>query len=244
MHISVLPVLRPGAPPFGCFDQAILELLTGIPMLAPLTELPMKTLLRAVTPLHQDEVKPLFRQGEASDVLYVVAGGEVILTASAFPGGRSTIIGIVRAGECFGEEAVLGQKRLVTADAGAGSSLIAIDPTILPLDSHSVLEHVFQRFSAMVSEISALKSVPPAQRMARLLMSLVQNSTGPAVIPLPTFRKFMAGWIGVRPETFSRQILPKLKAVGVTFGDDLIDIADVEVLARFAQSHAIMKCFR
>lgn len=165
----------------------------------------------------------------------------MILTATAFAGGEPTVIGIVQAGECFGEEAFLGQNRLVTAHAGPRSHMIAINPGVLPPDSRLVLDHIFSRLAAMVAEVSALKSVPPAQRLARLLIALARKDTGAAIMPRPATHKVMAGWIGVRPETFSGLVLPKLKQVGVSFLGGRIDIADLAALASFAQTRSVMK---
>ncbi|RAU20312.1 hypothetical protein CU669_18875 [Paramagnetospirillum kuznetsovii] len=241
MHISTSPLRRSAVTHSQGIEQTILAALSGIPVLAPLAERPMAELLAMVSIRFQDDGAPLFSQGDASDSLYLVLEGEVVLSASAFSGGESTVIGIVQAGECFGEEAFLGHQRLVNARAGIVSQVMAIDPALVTRDDRSILEHVFRRLTTLMAEVAALKSVPPAQRLARLLMSMARQDEGAVTLPLPAMHKTMAGWVGVRPETFSSRVLPKLKAVGVSFDGNRIGIADLAALGRFAQSRSVMK---
>jgi hypothetical protein len=72
-------------------------------------------------------------------------------------------------------------------------------------------------------------------------VSLAERTEGTASIPLPAKHKTLAAWVGVRPETFSSRLLPKLKSVGVSFEGNLIDIADIAALSSFAQTHSVMK---
>jgi CRP-like cAMP-binding protein len=241
MHISNSQARRTAAKQSGRLNHATVRMLAGIPVLAALADMPIEDIQGSVVTMIQDDTRLLFRQGDKADRVYMVITGEVILTASAFTGGEDTIIDIVRAGSCFGEEAFLGLNRLVTATTGLGSELLAIDPAILPKDERSILEHIYGRLSAMMTEVAALKSVAPAQRLARLLVSLADQAEGAAVIPLPAKHKVMAAWVGVRPETFSSRLLPKLKSVGVSFEGNRIGIADIAVLSGFAQTYSVMK---
>jgi CRP-like cAMP-binding protein len=241
MHISNSQARRMAAKQSGHLDHATLRMLAGIPVLAALAELPVEDIQGAVAETRRSDTRILFRQGDKAERIHVVASGEVILTTSAFAGGEETVIDIIRAGTCFGEEAFLGHDHLLTATAQAGSRVLSIDPAILPRNDRSVLEHVYGRLSAMMTEVAALKSVAPAQRLARLLVSLADRSEGTASIPLPAKHKTMAAWVGVRPETFSSRLLPKLKSVGVSFEGNQIDIADIAALSSFAQTHSVMK---
>jgi CRP-like cAMP-binding protein len=241
MHISNSQARRMAAKQSGHLDHATLRMLADIPVLAALADLPVDDVLDAVVEIRRADTRILFHQGDKASRLYVVSSGEVILTASAFASCEETVIDIARVGTCFGEEAFLGLDHLTTATIGAGSRVVAIDPAILPQNDRSVLEHVYGRLSAMMTEVAALKSVAPAQRLARLLVSLADRTEGSASIPLPAKHKTMAAWVGVRPETFSSRLLPKLKSVGVSFEGNLIDIADIAALSSFAQTYSVMK---
>lgn len=241
MHISNSQARRLAAKQSGILDHATLRMLAGIPVLTALADLPVEDIQGAVTETSRRDTRILFRQGDRAKRLYAVISGEVILTTCAFAGGEETIIDIIRAGTCLGEEAFLGLDHLLTATAQAGSRVVSIDPAILPRNDRSVLEHVYGRLSAMMTEVATLKSVAPAQRLARLLVSLADRTEGTASIPLPVKHKTLAAWVGVRPETFSSRLLPKLKSVGVSFEGNLIDIADIAALSSFAQTHSVMK---
>lgn len=241
MHISNSQARRVAARQSGHLDHATLRMLAGIPILAALADLPVEDIQDAVFEIRRTEPRILFRQGDKADRVHLVSAGEVILTASAFAGGEESVIEIIRAGTCFGEEAFLGLHHMLTATAGAGARIVTIDPAILPINDRSVLEHVYGRLSAMMTEVAVLKSIAPAQRLARLLVSLADQADGAASIPLPAKHKTMAAWVGVRPETFSSRLLPKLKSLGVSFDGQVIGIADIAVLSSFAQTYSVMK---
>ena len=222
-------------------DQAGLAILARIPLLAGVSKWPAAQLERAVTPLRHGPGGEFYRQGDSASRLYVVVSGGAIMTSSAIVDGEASIIEILRPGGCFGEEALLGVERLSTAILLPKSYLLAVDTAALPMDSHAVLKHVHGKLSAMTAEVAALKSMPPAQRLAKLLLSLTDNVPGPAVIVLPPKHKILAGWVGVRPETFSSRVLPKLRSVGVSFDGNRIAINDMAALDEFSRSRSVMK---
>ncbi|KIL99429.1 transcriptional regulator Crp/Fnr family [Paramagnetospirillum magnetotacticum MS-1] len=216
-------------------DQTSLAILSRIPLLAEVAQWPAAQVDRAITPLRQSLGGILYRQGEGGGRLYVIVSGGAIMTSSVVAGGAACIIEILRPGDCFGEEALLGVERLSTATLLPKSLLLAVDAALLPIGGQRVLNHVYGRLSALTAEVAALKSLSPAQRLARLLLSLTDATLGPAVIVLPPKHKILAGWIGVRPETFSSRVLPKLRSVGVSFDGNRIAINDVAALDDFSR---------
>lgn len=222
-------------------DRASLALLGRIPILAPLAALPAAETALHVTTRRHAAGEFLYRQGEPADLVYAIAAGGVVLSATAHEGASPIVVDILRVGTCLGEEAVLGLKRLASAQALPGTRLLAVNAAVLRGDDRSVMHHLYARLSSMTTEMAAVKSIAPAQRLARLLMSLAEESDGPAVIPAPPRHKTMADWLGVRPETFSARVVPKLKSLGVDFRAERIAIADMAVLAEFARTHSSMK---
>ncbi|CAA7617850.1 putative Transcriptional regulator, Crp/Fnr family [Candidatus Terasakiella magnetica] len=233
-------VRRPGLTP----GDVGLDFLAGIPMLASLLKLPEATLRRSVSvtvhPLDSD----LYHQNDAALDLLVLTRGQVILTAASFGSGDDEIIDIVTAVSCFGEEALLGGRRLVNARVLAGSRIVAVDASVLPGDNRLILDHLYRRQRWMVEEIAALKSLPPAQRLARLLLSMIDGTDGGVTVRLPALKKVIARKIGVDPCTLSSRVLPRLKAVGVTFEADLVEVGSIAALAAFSQQKGMVKGFR
>ncbi|MEO8706168.1 MAG: cyclic nucleotide-binding domain-containing protein, partial [Kofleriaceae bacterium] len=69
----------------------------------------------------------IYRDGDASESFFVVAGGTVELHALRRGDGEATLLRSARAGESFGEEAMLpGIPRRLTASAGAAVQLVEI----------------------------------------------------------------------------------------------------------------------
>lgn len=245
MHMASVQAQSPAIhASVGAPDEPDFEFLAGIPMLASLLKLPADLLRRSVAVIRCPDDRDLFTCGEVADRVFVLLRGQVILTASSYGGGDDEIIDIVNPTNCFGEEALLGGLRLVGARALAGSRAVAVDAAIMPGDNRLILDHLYRRQRWMIEEIAALKSVPPAQRLARLILSMVDLEEGAACVRLPALKKVIARKIGVDPCTLSSRLLPKLKAVGVSILGELVEILDVAELRAFSERKATMRGYR
>jgi CRP-like cAMP-binding protein len=222
----------------------IVEVLSSIPLLASAAELPADVLARVAPLIEARQDYRLFGEGDPADRIYALIDGQAILTASSYDGDEGEVIEVINAPDCFGEEALLGGARLMTARVLAGSRMIALCPSSLRVDQRLILDHLYRRQRMLVEEVAALKSVPPAQRLARLLLSLTDRTEGPAEIRLPSLKKVIARRIGVEPCTFSSRVLPKLKTVGAAIDGDCVHVEDVARLRAFAGQRALMRGFR
>jgi MFS family permease len=79
----------------------LVELLRSVPMFAPLPPLSLERLAASALPMEFPAGTPIIREGDAGDHFYVIAHGEVEVTA----GGR--IVNRLHAGDSFGEIALV-----------------------------------------------------------------------------------------------------------------------------------------
>ncbi|MCR6628614.1 MAG: Crp/Fnr family transcriptional regulator [Magnetospirillum sp.] len=184
----------------------------------------------------------LYRQGESASRLYVVAYGGVAINASVLPG-QETLLHLCQGGGFCGEEALIHGRRLSTARTVDLSRLIAIDPSVLDLPPSDVSEHFYRRLSDLTEEIVVFKSVPPFQRLARLLLDHVGPRSGSANGELPLLKKTVAAKIGVDPASLSR-LLRRMKDLGVSVQGNSIKVADVGVLRGVAEQVSPVREFR
>jgi len=173
----------------------------------------------------------LYKKGDPSDRVYYIIGGQVILTVPE----SGKIAEILESGALFGEEALFGGNRTLTATVAAAGKIVFLDPDKIKARAdltNLALRHLSERRERLVDEISCLKFMPPLQRLARLILSLPQVSQGENKIKLPWRKKVMAERIGVRNETFSR-LLPGLKENGAVLQGGWLIVTDFNALNRF-----------
>ena len=97
------------------------------PVLRGLDELARAALARAGRVVEHRAATTIYRDGDASDSFFVVAGGTVELHALRRGDGAATLLRIARAGDSFGEEALLaGIPRRLTATGAEAVVLVEI----------------------------------------------------------------------------------------------------------------------
>jgi CRP-like cAMP-binding protein len=180
----------------------------------------------------------LFREGDLPTALYAVVFGRIQLSTSG--PGRRRVVGLIDAGESFGEAVMFLERRsLVTASAAVDSLVLQV-PKEAVLDElarnaafvRRVIGNLSQRIEQLVRELHGYRAGSGADRFIAWLMRRPGiPSSGGSSVTLPAPKAAIAGQLNLSAEQLSR-ILHDLAAAGLlsVHGREL-RIPDVERLA-------------
>ena len=189
----------------------------------------------AISVLAVPKDQTLFGKGEAAELLYGIVSGQVGL----FTAEGDRLVEVLDAGHCFGEEALFDGTRQFTARTLVNGRIAVLDPAQISETPGAIenltrvaLKKLTERQARLAEEITSLKTMPPLQRLARLIADLPQVKDGLAKIRLPWRKKIIADRIGVRTETFSR-LLPALAEYGARIDGNWVTILDLTLLTQF-----------
>jgi len=181
----------------------------------------------------------LFREGDLPTALYAVVFGRIQLSTSG-PGRRGRVVGLIDAGESFGEAVMFLERRsLVTASAAVDSLVLQV-PKDAVLDelarnaafARRVIGNLSQRIEHLVRELHGYRAGSGADRFIAWLMRRPGvPSSGGSSVTLPAPKAAIAGRLNLSAEQFSR-ILRDLSADGLlSVHGRVLRIPDVERLA-------------
>lgn len=135
----------------------------------------------------------IFRQGDVADAVYYIEKGSVQITVVSDQG-KNAIIGVVRAGQFFGEGCLTGQAlHLSSANANAPTTAITIDKAAMqrvlheePSFSELFMSFLLTRNGQIESDLVDQLFNSSEKRLARALLILAnfgKDGTLEAVIP-------------------------------------------------------------
>jgi len=161
----------------------------------------------------------IFRQGEASEWLYIVRAGQLKLTATDRDG-REQIIRVAVAGQLIGYHAISDLHHPYTATVLTPARLCGIrhhDMLRVMEQNVEVSRRLVQLLNQELSQAQALIRIlgqkSAAEKLALFLLSLVpehERREPPAEMPMPLSRREMADMLGLAVETVSR-LMAELK---------------------------------
>ncbi|MCA9973011.1 MAG: Crp/Fnr family transcriptional regulator [Anaerolineales bacterium] len=153
------------------------------PLFAALSEAQLRQIAADVVERRFASGEIIFREGDPGQVLYVVRSGQVRIFVNGVDGSETSVILFGRAGEMFGELAVVdGLPRSATA--------VALDTTILylitradfrkhmqrcPQFALNFMKELSMRVRYNTRQMDSLASLGIPQRLARKLMELAQD---------------------------------------------------------------------
>ena len=189
----------------------LLPFLRDVPLFAGLTDQALASLAQACRIRQVPKGKTLFNQMDPAEAFYVVRSGRIaILLDSA--DGRELVINEMRAGDCFGELALLtGQPRSTSAMAREASEVIAISrETFLaeietePKLLRHVLESTARRLSASSERESALAFLDAPARLARVLLEMDRQASADGFITVS--QEELAQRVGLTRQTAAKTL--------------------------------------
>lgn len=203
--------------------------ISSLPLFSEIAETDLRDILRFARVTHHDKGALIFMQGEQASRFYIVLKGWVKL----FKGdaeGQESILQVLGTGDALLETAIFNSAILpVNAQAIEYVELLSIPSSIMreKLQSNStlamnMLSTVAMRSQSMISQFEQLTLKSVSQRVGRfLLKELLHNEERSTHFKLPYDKSLIAGYLGMKPETFSRALQ--------TLRDDGIDVERNEI---------------
>lgn len=165
--------------------------------------------------------EPLFQQGQPARFIYVCTEGHLKLYRIADDGAEK-IVNLIGPGRSFAEATMFMVRRVYPVHCAAlqPSTLIAYDADDLvtlfrgsPELCFSMLGILSRRLHQKIGQIEALSLQNATMRVASYLMQQLERAGGDR-IELSVSKKYIANFLSVQPETFSR-IITQLQEAGV-----------------------------
>jgi CRP-like cAMP-binding protein len=197
----------------------------------------LSTIQDSIDDLVVEPGESVYHMGDAGAAAFTLRGG-VVKLVQYLPDGAHRIVRLVRGGDCFGLEALVGQRYQHDAIVVQRAYLCRIPSVVLHrLDrEHPALHHeLMRRWHRALSEADAwlteLSTGSARQRVVRLLLRLVDEK-GIGLCPLFS-RKDMGAMLGVTTESASRAVA-ELKREGVLKESAQAFQCDLPALRRIA----------
>ena len=211
-----------------------------LPLFAGLPESVIERLLLEARVQHFGGGSVLFREGDASEHLYLALDSPACLKATDSRR-QNYVIEFVQPGEPLILAAVVLDKPfLMTAEVVQAGHVLTIpaDDIRRLAETEIALSQAINRSAAaqwrgLIGQIKSLKSQTGPQRLAAFLASLVEGRTGEASVELPCERQILATWLGMVPATASRAF-KELNTIGVEGRGRTLTIKSVRRLREFA----------
>ena len=222
-----------------------LDKVRQLPLFAGVPSRVAERLFRGARMHHFGPGSVLFREGDASDYLYLALDGTVCLKATGAQRQRY-VIEFVPPGQPFILAAVLLDKPfLMTAKVIQAGEMLLIPSADfrrcafedIGLSKAINLSAAVQ-WRSLVGQVKSLKMQTGAQRLAAFLASLVEGQQeGEATVDLPCERRMLATWLGMVPSSGSRAFR-ELSRIGVDGHGHQLHIRSVARLVDYARDCA------
>ncbi len=166
-------------------SHSLREFLRGVPLFSGLDDPALAALAQFTALKRVPKGFVLFTEQEEGNAAYIVRSGSVAIMVTT-PDGRELVINDMRAGDCFGEMALLTDSpRSATAMAREASELAIIpreqflaELAARPRIMHRVLELLCGRLRSSTARESALAFMTMPARLSRVLLTLEQETGG------------------------------------------------------------------
>jgi CRP/FNR family cyclic AMP-dependent transcriptional regulator len=219
---EVIPFLK-RVPPFSGLDEAALALLARV---SRTRDLPKGYVL--------------FGRDDPGDAAYVVRSGCITILLTT-PDGRELVINEMRAGDCFGELALLtGQSRSAGAVAREASQVMVIprEEFLAEVESEPklmrrLLETLAQRLRLGTEREGALAFLDAPQRLARILLQLDRKASADGFVTIS--QEEIAQHIGVARQTAAKILGQWRRAGWIITGRGKIVLLNRAALRRRAE---------
>ena len=182
----------------------------------------------------------LFNRGDQAHGFYLLLEGQIKLGVVS-PQGDEKIIGLIQAGESFGEAVLFLERSFpIYAQATLASKVLLITRDVIfnILDSDKtvvrrMLAGISARNRQLVNDIESISLQNSTQRIIGFLLQISSDSSNSERVKLPTNKLTISSMLNITPETFSR-VMHRLKEAGLiqTDGKELV-ITNLEKLRNF-----------
>lgn len=256
-HVAQIDVAAPSNAPAILdyrIDKTVRENLgqiRKIPLFSGLDEASLLDIVNHARIVTHTKGSMIFLQGEQANRFYVILDGWIKLFKGDVEGHES-ILQMLSANDALLETTLLSETKFpINAQAVETTRLLSI-PTSLLREKMKTNQHLTINLIATIAEKSqelinqfeqlTLKTV--GQRVGWFLLRLyLEAGEKSSQLTLPYDKALIAGYLGMKPETFSRT-LQALRACGITSELNLISVRDPSKLCDYCDFDLQEKCQR
>ena len=191
----------------------------------------------------------LFHQGDVVENVYLILDGSMkILRTSEY--GNEVILQLLHFGNTFMETSVfLESFSPVSAQIVKDTTLLAIPFSfvrhLLCINSQfsqGLIKVISEKNKETFLKLESILLKSPVQRIGYYLLGLlVELGSSQRTIKLPDPKSLIAGYLGMKPETFSRA-MAEIKKLGVNVKGDEVTLLTISSLCRFCDIDTTLKC--
>jgi len=231
--------------------RSYMDTIQALPLFAGLEPDVLQDLLKYARIVSHNKGAMIFLQGEQASRFYIILDGWVKL----FKGnadGQESILQVMTIGETLIETVIFSNSPFpVTAQAVENVKLLSIPASIVreKLQNNkelaiNMLSTVAGRSQALISQFEQLTLKTVTQRVGWFLLKLfLENGERTKNLKLPYDKSLIAGYLGMKPETFSRT-LQTLKEQGIDIGRSAVSLPDVFALCAYCDMDLASRCSR
>jgi CRP-like cAMP-binding protein len=229
--------------------KANLEQISALPLFAGLNSSELSSILKYARIVSHNKGSLIFMQGEQASRFFIILDGWVKLFKGNVDG-QESILQVSTIGENLLDTVIFSDAPLpVNAQAVEKTKLLSIPASMLRerLKTNNTLavnmiSTVSGRSQALISQFEQLTLKTVNQRVGWFLLKLfMDNGERTKNLKLPYDKSLIAGYLGMKPETFSRT-LQTLKEQGIDIERNSISLPDVFALCDFCDSELAEKC--
>ncbi|MEK6746159.1 MAG: nitrate- and nitrite sensing domain-containing protein [Pseudomonadota bacterium] len=223
----------------------------ALPLFAGLAPDALQDILKYARVVSHNKGAMIFLQGEQASRFYIILDGWVKLFKGNVDG-QEAVLQVMTVGETLLETVIFSNSPFpVTAQAVEPVKLLSIPATIVreKLQNNkelaiNMLSTVAGRSQALINQFEQLTLKTVTQRVGWFLLKLfLENGEHTKNIKLPYDKSLIAGYLGMKPETFSRT-LQALKEQGIDIDKNYVNLPDVFALCDYCDMEMAEKCSR
>lgn len=231
--------------------RSYLDVIKALPLFVGLDNNILQEILKYSRIASHNKGAMIFLQGEQASRFYIILEGWVKLFKGNVDGNES-ILQIMGKGEALLETVIFGNTPFtVSAQAVDNVKLLSIPSSILrdKLQNNkelaiNMLSTVAGRSQALISQFEQLTLKTVTQRVGWFLLKLfLENGERTNNLRLPYDKSLIAGYLGMKPETFSRT-LQTLKERGIDIDKNSVSLPDIFALCDYCDMEMAAKCSR
>lgn len=231
--------------------RAYMDTIKALPLFAGLDPDSLNDILKYARISSHNKGALIFMQGEQASRFYIILDGWVKLFKGNVDG-QESILQVLSTGENMLETVIFNDAPLpVNAQAVENLKLLSIPASMIReklKNNHTLavnmLSTVSGRSQALISQFEQLTLKTVTQRVGWFLLKLfLESGDRTKNLKLPYDKSLIAGYLGMKPETFSRT-LQTLKEQGIDVERSAISLPDVFALCDFCDSDLAVQCSR
>lgn len=231
--------------------RAYMDCIMALPLFAGLDEASLNDILKYARVTSHNKGALIFMQGEQASRFYIILEGWVKLFKGNVDG-QESILQVLSTGDNVLETVIFNDAPLpVNAQAVDHVKLLSIPASMIReklKHNHTLavnmLSTVSGRSQALISQFEQLTLKTVTQRVGWFLLKLfLENGERTQNLKLPYDKSLIAGYLGMKPETFSRT-LQALKEQGIDIEKNNVSLLDVLALCDYCDMELAAKCSR